>query len=91
MIGLDVLTNRSNVQRKVIDGSIRLAAALRLLRVGHCEDYKECMFSSRNVWNNPRLASSPVAGDDEQEERDEERKEVNTLSQRVTRTENAQK
>jgi len=45
------------------------------------------MFSSRNVWNNPRLASSPVAGDDEQEERDEERKEVNTLSQRVTRTE----
>jgi hypothetical protein len=87
---LDALTNCSYVQRKVVRGSIRLAATLGLLGIGHGEDYKESMFSSRNVWKNPRLASSPVAGDDEQEERDEERKELNTLFQRVTRTENAQ-
>jgi hypothetical protein len=89
-MALTVLTNCSHVQRKVVRGSIRLAATLGFLGIGHCEDYKVCMFSSRNVWKNPRRASSPVAGDDEQEERDEERKERNTLFQRVTRTENAQ-
>lgn len=76
MVTLGVLTNCSNVQGKVVSGSIRLAATLRLLRIGHCKDYKECMFSSRNVWSNPRLASSPVAGDDEQEK--ETKKERNS-------------
>jgi hypothetical protein len=52
------------------------------------------MCSSRNVRSDPRLASSPVAGDDEQEKKEmkkrkEERKQLNTLSQRVTETQNA--
>lgn len=32
-----VLTNCSNVQRKVVSSSIRLTATLRFLHVGHCE------------------------------------------------------